>query len=116
MTTPDLEQIIADHRIEMAPGGYWNCHCGINVDEKGSHAAHVAAAIRDSGLAVIALPEADDADDDGSEWWVRKDSIVAEDGGVSLFAGSTEPMGADNAAELGAAILAAAQVAERNNP
>ncbi|MDJ0454387.1 hypothetical protein [Gordonia amicalis] len=120
MTTPNLEQIIA----KAINDDGWTCDvhephdfgdCTSCRDIQLHTAAHVVAAIRDSGLTVIALPEADDADDDGSEWWVRKDSIVAEDGGVSLFAG-TEPMGADNAAELGAAILAAAQVAERNNP
>lgn len=59
MTTPNLEQIIAQHLPSAGFTGTTEtiCICGLRVDA-GSHAAHVVAAIRDSGLTVIALPAA----------------------------------------------------------
>ncbi|UYL87909.1 hypothetical protein SEA_MALISHA_80 [Gordonia phage Malisha] len=62
MTAPNLEQIIADHeRVRMMRLA--TCRCGweepiYDRDATALHAAHVVAAIRDSGYTVIALPEA----------------------------------------------------------
>ena|SRR3990167_6167096 len=63
MTAPNLEQIIADHeRVRMMRLA--TCRCGweepiYDRDATALHAAHVVAAIRDSGYTVIALPEAE---------------------------------------------------------
>ncbi|UUG69921.1 hypothetical protein SEA_MORKIE_60 [Gordonia phage Morkie] len=69
MTTPNLEQIIAKHRYRPQDHstieGNAYCICGWSAALVNSHktavdlhAAHAAAAIRDSGYTVIALPEA----------------------------------------------------------
>lgn len=119
MTTPNLEQIIAEHRIEIAPGGYWNCHCGVNVDKKGSHAAHVVAAIRDSGYTVIALPEAHNTWAGRSEWLRSADPdnrvgwCTWTSPGHRVMLQRAEPeLTPDEAADLGAALIAAAKHAK----
>lgn len=62
MTTHNLEQIIAKHRPDEpgCTGCSWHVHpLACDYDDFATvHAAHVVAAIRDSGLTVIALPEA----------------------------------------------------------
>lgn len=76
MTTPNLEQIIADAlRVLPSPiaaepfePGWWrSCVTWEEIVEKAAPA--VVAAIRDSGLTVIALPEAEGPDEDGQLWF-----------------------------------------------
>lgn len=47
MSTPSLEDVLAQHRPTIASGGFTDCRCGKNLDEKGSWAAHVAEVIRE---------------------------------------------------------------------
>lgn len=67
MTAPHLEQIIAKHRPDLAIATKQRVYCTCNEwgafvttvqQADREHAAHVVAAIRDSGYTVIALPEA----------------------------------------------------------
>ncbi|QOC56304.1 hypothetical protein PP509_gp62 [Gordonia phage MichaelScott] len=135
MTTPNLEQIIADHSPESVDRsrfsgyvGYCRCRFSVSAptyDEvRRSHAAHVVAAIRDSGLTVIALPEPN-----SRGRWASSHSFsdpgyldwsVGVNGSVPFARArrgkGPESSAAQDHADFGAAILAAAQVAERNNP
>ena len=47
MSTPSLEDVLAQHRPTIASGGFTDCRCGKNLDEKGSWAAHAAEVIRE---------------------------------------------------------------------
>lgn len=122
MTTPNLEQIIAEHPYRINSQRVW-CACGWDAypDETpngmDAHAAHVVAAIRDSGLTVIAPPEGKDY-----ERICRSEQITVEDGddGVPPIKWETpydlRRLAPSAARALGAALIAAAQHAERNNP
>lgn len=106
MTAPNLEQLIAkcaDHLSGFTPAEF---------------AAHVVAAIRDSGYTVIALPEPHGRWALGPEWvqganladrsgWV---AWTAEGAGMVMLQ-RVEPgeLTPDEAADLGAALIAAAQ-------
>lgn len=129
MTTPNLEQI--DQFAEIA----WRKACDrmraaegnspttakwedvITQDEWRSMVTDVIAAIRDSGLTVIALPEGKDY-----ERICRSEQITVEDrdDGVPPIKWETpydlRRLAPSAAHDLGAALIAAAQVAERNNP
>ena len=122
MTAPNLEQIIADHeRVRMMRLA--TCRCGweepiYDRDVTALHAAHVVAAIRDSGYTVIALPEAEGPDEDGQLWFGDYDIRVdmtgkRDDPHLYVYDGPRSP---DEVCEHAAALLAAAQAAERNNP
>ena len=118
MTTPNLEQIIAQHLPSAGFTGTTEtiCICGLRVDA-GSHAAHVVAAIRDSGLTVIALPEGE-ADDDGQVWFDDFDIRVDTTGwreDIHLYVNG-EPRSPDAARHHASALLAAAQVADGGAP
>ncbi|QDF18009.1 hypothetical protein SEA_CLARK_60 [Gordonia phage Clark] len=121
MTTPNLEQIIAAHPYRINAQRVW-CACGWDAypDETpngmDAHAAHVVAAIRDSGLTVIALPEPTGSDDTGRHEWLNGEVYVGGPGNGRVRCYLEDPrMSDDEAADLGAALIAAAQVAERNN-
>ncbi|QFP96176.1 hypothetical protein PP506_gp55 [Gordonia phage DobbysSock] len=130
MTTPNLEQIIAEHQnapLYWVSGYQAQCSCGWSGPKRTDythrfstereHAAHVAAAIRDSGLTVIALPEGE-ADDDGQVWFDDFDIRVDTTGrreDIHLYVNG-EPRSPDATRRHASALLAAAQVAERNNP
>ena len=122
MTAPNLEQIIADHeRVRMMRLA--TCRCGweepiYDRDATALHAAHVVAAIRDSGYTVIALPEPHGRWALGPEWvqganladrsgWV---AWTAEGAGMVMLQ-RVEPgeLTPDDAADLGAALIAAAK-------
>ncbi|QDH92347.1 hypothetical protein SEA_SPOOKY_81 [Gordonia phage Spooky] len=120
MTTPNLEQIIADHeRVRMMRLA--TCRCGWEEpihgrDVTALHAAHVVAVIRDSGYTVIALPEPTGSDDTGLREWIGGEVCVGAPGNGRVRCYIEDPrMNDDEAAELGAALIAAAEVAERNN-
>lgn len=115
MTIPNLEQIIA----KAINDDGWTCEahepqdfgeCTRCRDSQLHTAAHVVAAIRDSGLTVIALPDADgpDARTDG-EYWL--DQFVRLAGAMNLIPDDGVWHSDDVIDD------AAAQVAERkNNP
>ena len=122
MTAPNLEQIIADHeRVRMMRLA--TCRCGweepiYDRDATALHAAHVVAAIRDSGNTVIALPKPHGRWAEGPEWvqganladrsgWV---TWTAEGAGMVMLQ-RVEPgeLTPADAADLGAALIAAAQ-------
>lgn len=59
-----LAATLAKHRLQIAPGGYTNCACGLLVDEKGAWEAHLAAVIAGvDDLAVIELPKPNERED-----------------------------------------------------
>ncbi|WP_288438853.1 hypothetical protein [uncultured Gordonia sp.] len=134
MTAPNLEQIIADHaaRYDEDLTDWLACSCGEwridseQLDYSGdadrqadrAHAAHVVAAIRDSGNTVIALPKPHGRWAEGPEWvqganladrsgWV---TWTAEGAGMVMLQ-RVEPgeLTPADAADLGAALIAAAQ-------
>ncbi|AUV61620.1 hypothetical protein PP502_gp55 [Gordonia phage Beenie] len=122
MTTPNLEQIIAAALRDLPspiatepfePGWWRSCVTWEEIVEKAAPA--VAAAIRDSGLTVIALPEPSEYTPSGQPSWSRAISVIV--GRLNeIVVGHTWWISRHEAADLGAALLAAAQVAERNNP
>ncbi|MDT0223490.1 hypothetical protein [Gordonia sp. AC31] len=109
MTALNLEQIIAEFIASQA---------GISVEEAMPQARDLVAAIRDSGYTVIALPEPHGRWAEGPEWvqganladrsgWV---AWTAEDAGMVMLQ-RVEPgeLTPADAADLGAALIAAAQ-------
>lgn len=106
---PNLEQIIAeaiDH-VQFKLDAY----------ELEAATASVVAAIRDSGLTVIALPEGE-ADDDGQVWFDDFDIRVDTTGrreDIHLYVNG-EPRSPDAARHHASALLAAAQVADGGAP
>ena len=112
MTAPNLEQIIADHeRVRMMRLA--TCRCGweepiYDRDATALHAAHVVAAIRDSGYTVIALPEPSEYLPGERPSWSRAIS-VAVDRFNEIIVGRTWWINRHEAADLGAALIAAAQ-------
>ncbi|WP_175401202.1 hypothetical protein [Gordonia sp. UCD-TK1] len=99
------------------------CRCGweepiYDRDATALHAAHVVAAIRDSGYTVIALPEVDDPQ--ANVWRINRDRTpTAPDGahvrvrhwpaGTRIGAFGTEDMSPATALAAGAALIAAAK-------
>lgn len=102
MTAPNLKQIIAEFIASQA---------GISVEEAMPQARDLVAAIRDSGLTVIALPEAGGPDEDGQLWFgdydIRVDMTGKRDE-PHLYV-YDEPRSPDEVCEHAAALIAAAQ-------
>lgn len=99
MTAPNLEQLIAkcaDHLSGFTPAEF---------------AAHVVAAVRDSGYTVIALPEPDGPDEDGQLWFddfgIRVDT-TGKRGDPHLYVNG-EPRTPDAVYRHAVALIAAAQ-------
>ncbi|QLF83868.1 hypothetical protein SEA_MOOSEHEAD_59 [Gordonia phage Moosehead] len=147
--TPNLEPILApvlaehDHRSHQWPSIL--CFCGhestldnppegLDFFERakllrrchaGHVAAHVVAVIRDSGLTVIAPPEADGRWAEGPEW-VQGANLADRSGWVAWTAEGAgmvmpqrvEPgeLTPDGARELAAALIAASLTAQGDNP
>ncbi|QGJ87608.1 hypothetical protein SEA_FAITH5X5_54 [Gordonia phage Faith5x5] len=135
--TPNLEQaaqIIAAHQIDSTWSRWLSgeegvgdetirclCDCGEELDLD-DHAAHVVAVIRDRGLTVIALPEADGPDVDG-QYRISVHTRRTQDDGhlliepvnhwgerpIRMLGIPLPPRNADEAADPGAALIAAAQ-------
>lgn len=72
-------------------------------------AAHVVAAIRDSGYTVIALPEPTSSDDTGTEWLDGEVFVGSPSNGRVRCYLEDHRLNDDEAADLGAALIAAAQ-------
>lgn len=134
MTAPNLKQIIADHqqtslfRHERKVGFVAACLCGwiappasTTAEARALHAAHVVAAIRDSGYTVIALPEPEKRSPSaiGVGWGsAMRVTIWDNNPGIITIPVAYEPLVDDegvanlttaDAADLGAALIAAAQ-------
>ncbi|MBM7280334.1 hypothetical protein JTZ10_21555 [Gordonia rubripertincta] len=119
MTTPNLEQIdVIAWALwrERRPYKAFNPAEPNHVEAMTLYrrdAAAVVAAIRDSGLTVIALPEPTGSDDTGRHEWLDGEVCVGVPGNGRVRCYIEDPrMNDDEAAELGAALIAAAQVAE----
>lgn len=85
------------------------------------HAAHVAAVVEAAGLTVIALPEPHGRWAEGPEWVQGADRsgwvTWTAEGAQQVMLQRVEPgeLSPNEARDLAAALIAAAQVAERNN-
>jgi hypothetical protein len=129
MTAPNLEQTIAYHtqtsllRHERKVGFVAACLCRWIASPASTptaalalHAAHVVAVIRDSGYTVIALPEPTSSDDTGTEW-LDGEVFVGAPGNGRVRCYLEDPrLSDDEAADLGAALIAASLTAQGDNP
>ncbi|ORL01813.1 hypothetical protein A6F55_19160 [Prescottella equi] len=79
-------------------------------------AAHVVAALTNAGKAIVELPEADAEDDDGGprdlRWDIGPSSVFSWTAGSVSIEGALADIAPEAARRFGAALLAAARVAE----
>ncbi|NKS12558.1 hypothetical protein GS580_16600 [Rhodococcus hoagii] len=118
MTT--AEQIIAEHpwswELDDIGSDIVMCKCGEVFASPLQHAAHVVAALTNAGKAIVDLPEADAEDDDGGprdlRWDIGPSSVFSWTAGSVSIEGALADIAPEAARRFGAALLAAARVAE----
>ncbi|UZF57687.1 hypothetical protein LH935_06795 [Gordonia polyisoprenivorans] len=119
------QEVIAAHMPYDWCGGMWDCtapNCDVDTSESENpdqdFAAHVLDALSANGVAVVEKPEPDETEDGVTDWECapyRISTLEAYPGEVfpAYLGEPEEPLTPQGARELAAALLAAADAAER---